>query len=60
MATTDLLSQLKRHEGLRLWVYRCPTGHRTIGYGHNLDATPLSKEERKPAQLAERPSRSDS
>jgi len=49
MATTELIAQLRRHEGLRLWVYRCPTGHRTIGYGHNLDANPLSKEDRKAA-----------
>lgn len=36
-----LLSQLERHEGFRPTVYLCPTGHRTIGYGHNLDANPL-------------------
>ena len=33
-----LRTQLKRHEGLRLHAYSCPTGHKTIGYGHNLEA----------------------
>ena len=28
----------QEYEGLRLRVYRCTAGHRTIGYGHNLDA----------------------
>jgi len=28
---------LKRHEGLRLSPYICPAGHKTIGYGWNLD-----------------------
>ena len=27
----------KRFEGLRLQPYNCPTGHLTIGYGHNLE-----------------------
>lgn len=27
---------IKRHEGLSLKPYVCPTGHPTIGYGHNL------------------------
>lgn len=27
----------KRFEGLRLSPYLCPTGHLTIGYGHNLE-----------------------
>lgn len=35
------LSQLKRHEGLRLTTYRCTAGALTIGYGHNLDANPI-------------------
>ncbi len=29
---------LKFHEGLRLQPYKCPAGHWTIGYGHNLEA----------------------
>jgi len=32
---------LKVHEGLRLTEYKDTTGHRTIGYGWNLDAKPL-------------------
>ena len=28
---------IRRYEGLRLKPYVCPTGHLTIGYGHNLD-----------------------
>lgn len=32
-----LREQLQRDEGLRLTPYRCPTGHLTIGYGHNLE-----------------------
>lgn len=47
MASPELIAQLKRHEGLRLFVYCCTAGRRTIGYGHNLDANPLSAEERK-------------
>lgn len=34
----DLLEMIRRHEGLRLTPYYCPGGHRTIGYGWNLDA----------------------
>jgi len=37
-----LLAQLKRHEGLRLMLYRDSLGYTTIGYGHNLDTTPIS------------------
>ncbi|MCD6320376.1 MAG: glycoside hydrolase family protein [Candidatus Desulfofervidaceae bacterium] len=34
----ELKKRLKKHEGLKLSPYRCPTGHLTIGYGHNLEA----------------------
>lgn len=34
----NIIDRLKRHEGLRLNVYFCPAGHKTCGYGHNLDA----------------------
>ncbi len=27
----------KKYEGLNLLPYTCPTGHLTIGYGHNLE-----------------------
>lgn len=33
---------LKKHEGLSLEPYKCPTGHLTIGYGHNIEANPLT------------------
>ena len=35
-----LSAQLVQHEGLQLTVYRCPTGHLTVGVGHNLEADP--------------------
>jgi lysozyme len=35
-----LKEELRRDEGLRLKVYLCPTGHRTIGYGHCIDRQP--------------------
>lgn len=34
----------KSHEGLRLQPYRCPAGHLTIGWGHNLDAKPITRQ----------------
>lgn len=42
-----LMAQLMRHEGAvrdengRHRAYRCPAGKLTIGYGHNLDASPI-------------------
>lgn len=33
---------LKCHEGYRDKVYHDPTGHKTIGYGHNLNAYPVN------------------
>lgn len=36
--------QLKVDEGLRLSPYRCTAGKLTIGYGHNLDDKPITKE----------------
>jgi len=42
MMNNDLLRKMiKRHEGLRLFPYRCIGGKLTIGYGWNLDAHPL-------------------
>lgn len=49
--SAELLAQLKRHEGLgpvrdgRTYVYRCTSGCRTVGFGHNLDASPLNSVE---------------
>lgn len=36
-----LVDQITRSEGLRLTSYRCPAGHVTIGWGHNLEARPV-------------------
>lgn len=36
---------VRGHEGLRLKVYRCPTGYLTIGYGRNLETNGISKRE---------------
>jgi len=38
-----LVEALQRDEGLRLAMYRDAVGVNTIGYGHNLDAKPISK-----------------
>lgn len=35
---------IRQFEGLRLKPYQCPTGHLTIGYGHNLEANGISNE----------------
>lgn len=31
------LKYTRRYEGLSVMPYQCPTGHLTIGYGHNLE-----------------------
>ena len=36
-----VLHLLKYHEGFVAVPTPCPTGHMTIGYGHNLDAHPI-------------------
>ena len=41
MLTGRFADMIKRHEGLMLSAYKCPTGHNTIGYGHNIEANPL-------------------
>ena len=40
---TQLIEQLKKHEGLVLKPYKCPVGKLTIGYGHNLEDNGLSQ-----------------
>ncbi len=30
-------AMIRRYEGLAILPYQCPTGHLTIGYGHNLE-----------------------
>ncbi|WP_419147558.1 glycoside hydrolase family protein [Pseudoalteromonas 'SMAR'] len=41
----NLFNQLKRHEGVRLTVYHCPSGYATIGVGRNLEQRGLSETE---------------
>lgn len=40
---SELLQQIKEHEGLKLFPYKCPAGKLTIGYGHNLEDNGLSQ-----------------
>ena len=40
---SELLQQIKEHEGLVLKPYKCPVGKLTIGYGHNLEDNGLSQ-----------------
>lgn len=40
---SDLIKQIKEHEGLVLKPYKCPAGRLTIGYGHNIEDNGLSK-----------------
>jgi lysozyme len=42
---SDLITQLKRHEGLRLKPYQCTADKMTIGYGRNLDDVGISQAE---------------
>lgn len=37
------IKQLKRHESLRLKMYKCTAGANSIAYGHNLDINPISE-----------------
>lgn len=41
----DVLSQIKRHEGLRLKPYYCTEGKLTIAYGRNLEDRGVSQDE---------------
>ena len=45
MLRENLIKTLKRHEGLRLKVYRCPTGKLTVGYGRNLEDRGITQDE---------------
>lgn len=36
-------SLLKKHEGLRYTLYKCPAGKLTIGYGHNIEDRGISE-----------------
>lgn len=35
--------RIKKHEGFRSQMYRCPAGKRTIGYGFNLEALDMPR-----------------
>lgn len=37
MKYEQIAERIKESEGLCLLPYKCPTGHLTIGYGHNLE-----------------------
>lgn len=54
--SSKLIEQLKRHEGFRAHVYTDTTGHKTIGYGFNLDAgiSKQSAEALLQSQIAEK------
>ena len=41
----SLKEQLIRHEGLRLTVYDCPAGYKTIGVGRNIEQKGITEEE---------------
>lgn len=46
MSAQDIaLVMLKRHEGLRQKPYNCPRGFLTIGYGRNIEARGISRQE---------------
>jgi lysozyme len=42
---SDLISMLKRHEGLRLKPYLCTADKLSIGFGRNLDDMGISEDE---------------
>ena len=45
MITDALIASVKRHEGIRLKMYKCAAGKNTIGYGRNLDDVGISLDE---------------
>ena len=40
----NLRKLIKKHEGISLIPYRCPSGFNTIGYGWNFDSNPLPED----------------
>ena len=38
---SDLIEQLRRHEGVRSTVYKCTAGFETIGVGRNISESGL-------------------
>lgn len=47
MDMNTIIKRLEFHESCVLKPYYCPTGHLTIGIGHNIEARPFTEEERK-------------
>ena len=45
MISSELLEQLKKHEGFRSKPYLCTAGKLTIGYGRNLDDVGIDQSE---------------
>lgn len=45
MIDKDLVNTIKKHEGLQLKPYKCPTGFLTIGYGRNLETNGITQQE---------------
>lgn len=45
--TNELIQRFVLHEGCVLMPYKCPAGYLTIGVGHNLEANPLTAEEKR-------------
>lgn len=43
MATQQAIDLIKKHEGLRLQMYKDSRGISTIGYGHNLESGSISE-----------------
>lgn len=41
MISPELLQEIKKDEGFRLWPYEDSVGKKTVWYGHNLVAAPL-------------------
>lgn len=56
---TTLRERLKQEEGFSDVPYRCPAGHWTIGYGHNMEASPLPVDIRKNLDVCGRITHSD-
>lgn len=42
---SNLIAQLKRHEGLELMPYKCTSGKTTIGVGRNLEDIGITEQE---------------
>ena len=42
---TELIEQLKRHEGIKLTPYKCTSNKLTIGVGRNLEDVGISEQE---------------